>query len=198
MTEVKEPNQIIGVFETLDQRLDFNKPRIELDMGCGKGGFTVEVAKLYPEALVMGADIKIGRLKKVNNKAARAGAGNLETLHCLGWELFGFQLPDHCIDRVHVLCPDPWPKDKHRRNRMLSSEFIARVSRKIKKGGVLHLSTDDLPYLDWMKTVTAALPFLEPYPEGIADVAEFKTEFEINFDIRDNKPVTHLGFKVLA
>ena len=135
MPVVKKPLELIGEFKGLDTILDFNRPRIELDMGCGKGRFTTELAKRYPEALVMGADIKLDRLRKVNSKAARAGCDNLETLHCLGWELFGFQLPDHSIDRVHILCPDPWPKDRHRRNRMLSSEFMHRVTRKIKKGG---------------------------------------------------------------
>jgi len=197
MLEAKKPLELIGEFKTLDTIIDFNHPRIELDMGCGKGRFTTELAKRHPEALVMGADIKLDRLRKLNGKAARAGCEKVEALHCLGWELFGVQLPDHSIDRVHILCPDPWPKKAHRRNRMLSSEFMYRVTRKIKKGGSLHLSTDDLPYLEWMKTVTSQLPCLEPDQEVFADIADVQTEFEMNFASQD-KPVTHLGFRVLA
>ena len=197
MLEIKTPLELIGEFKRLDSIIDFNRPRIELDMGCGKGRFTTELTKRYPEALVMGADIKLDRLRKLNGKAARADCSNVEALHCLGWELFGTQLPDHTIDRVHVICPDPWPKERHRRNRMLSSEFIYRVTRKIKKGGSLHLATDDLPYLEWIKTVTSQLPFLEPDQEVLADIADVQTEFEMNFATQ-YKPVIHLGFRVLA
>ena len=80
---------------------------------------------------------------------------------------------------------------------MLSSEFMHRVTRKIKKGGTLHLSTDDRPYLEWMKLVTSQLPCLEPDKETIADVADVQTEFELSF-AKENKPVTHMGFRVLA
>ena len=106
-------------------------------MGCGKGRFTTEVAKRYPDALVMGAEISslivsekliTKRLVPVaiTSKRSTASAGNSLVSNFPIIQLIEF------IFFVQI----PWPKDRHRRNRMLSSEFMHRVTRKIKKGGI--------------------------------------------------------------
>ena len=170
--------------------------KIELDLGCGKGGFLLSIAAKYPSRLVIGADVMLGRLRKVSRKASRRNLLNVLLLRVNAWDLIGYQLPDHCIHRVHILCPDPWPKSRHRCKRLITSEFLGRLSTKIVPGGILHLSTDDSPYLSFMKDAITELGYYESNKEGLDDVKELKTDFEIKFE-KEKKAVKHLLYRSL-
>ena len=168
----------------------------ELDLGCGKGGFLLGLAQRYPDRRIIGVDVMIGRLRKVVSKINRSEVNNVSILRCAAWPLVFCHLIDDSIDRVHVLCPDPWPKKRHRKNRLLSSEFLGRLSTKIKGGGILHLSTDHEPYYQEMLTAIGGMSCYEEFPEGIIDVGDLKTEFEIRYEERQ-KRVFHQSWRVV-
>ena len=107
---------------------------IELDMGCGKGRFTLDLAALYPDRLVLGSDVMLGRLRRLARKIDRRGLRNIELLRANSLELVGYQLPDGCIRRLHLLCPDPWPKTRHRGRRLVTTDFLVRVARVLEHG----------------------------------------------------------------
>lgn len=193
MLEKKAPHILTGTHQLIDPSFGHDVETIELDLGCGKGGLTMELADRHPERLILAADIKISRLQKINNKSFQAGHANIETIKTLGWDLIGRHLPDNSIDRIHVVCPDPWPKTNHRPNRMLSSEFIARMGTIIKPGGTLHLATDDLPYLEWILEAIKDIPFFKRDDSLIADVKDIQTEFKIRW-AKENKDTHHMGF----
>ena len=111
--------------------------RVELDHGCGSGGFTVRLAESKPEALVFGADVMLGRLRKVEKLGRRTGVSNLELLRVEARHLISLIAPDSYFDRIHILCPDPWPKHKHKGNRLMSSDFMMQLNRVLKKDGIL-------------------------------------------------------------
>ena len=98
--------------------------RVELDLGCGSGGFTVALAKSKPDALIFGADVMLGRLRKVEKLGKRNGVSNMELLRVEARHLMSLIVPDSYFDRVHILCPDPWPKHKHKGNRLMAADFI--------------------------------------------------------------------------
>ena len=168
---------------------------IELDLGCGKGGFLLSLAEKYPSRLVIGADVMLGRLRKVEKKAKRKGLKNVQLFRVSAWDLIGYQLPDHSINRVHILCPDPWPKSRHRCKRLLTSEFLGRLSVKIVPGGILHLATDALDYYAFMRCAIANLPCYEPINTGVNDIKELKTDFEFEFE-EAKIAVKHLVYRV--
>ena len=118
---------------------------VEMDVGCGRGGFTLALAQRYPERLVLGTDVMLGRLRKIDAKAGKRGLQNLELLRASHTEMLGHQLPDSCIDRLHYLCPDPWPKSRHRAKRVASTDFFVRIARVVKPGGILHIATTTRP-----------------------------------------------------
>jgi tRNA (guanine-N7-)-methyltransferase len=183
-------------YDVIDPRFGRSaQPMLELDMGCGKGGFALALAARFPERLVLAADVMLGRLRKAARKGARQGLQNLELLRASNLELAGFQLPDACIDRLHVLCPDPWPKKRHGARRLLSSDFLSRLARVMKPGAVLHLATDDGEYLEIIKDTVAALPFFEPDLEkaGIADILDIQTDFEKRW-LEMGRTVPHLAY----
>lgn len=172
---------------------------LELDLGCGKGGFSAALAEKYPDRLILAADIMLGRMRKVKKKTDRIGNHNVCCLRTEARFLMGFCLPDRCIDRVHILCPDPWPKDRHRGHRLLCSDFMMPVNRVLKEGGIFHFATDDPEYLDTVSGLVKSSGLFEAAgPETIADVSseEFRTEFERDW-LAQGKTVPHLAWRAL-
>ena len=168
---------------------------VELDMGCGKGGFTIELAKRFPDRLIIGADINLARLRKIKNRIEHQyHLDNVRLFRASATEFIGLQLPRHSIDRCHILCPDPWPKAKHRHNRLLCSEFFSRLANVIKPDGVLHISTDDKPYLAFILKAIEGNRFFDFDMNGIADVEDIKTDFERHWATL-GKTTTHLSYR---
>ena len=185
-------------YEVFDPRtLSGGKRVVELDLGCGSGSFALELARRYPDRLILASDVMIGRLRKVEKNRTKAGVENVEVLRANNLELVGYQLPESCIRRLHVLCPDPWPKKRHRGRRLVSSDFLVRAVRVLEPGGVLHISTDDEEYYDLIWRNVELCPYLEKDTSGrgIADVTEVKTEFEEQWRAQ-GKDVPHLVFRV--
>ena len=172
-------------------------PPIELDLGCGTGGFTLAVARRHPERLILGAEVQLGRLRRVQNVARQGGFRNVELLHVNSLELVGFMLPDASVRRLHLLCPDPWPKARHRAKRLATAAFFTHVARVLEPGGVLHLATDHAPYLEAQRAAVEGLPFFRAAPETIADLACMETDFERKWRAQ-GKPVPHLAYVRLA
>jgi tRNA (guanine-N7-)-methyltransferase len=169
---------------------------VEMDVGCGRGGFTLALAQRYPERLVLGTDVMLGRLRKIDAKAGKRGLQNLELLRASHTEMLGHQLPDSCIDRLHYLCPDPWPKSRHRAKRVASTDFFVRIARVVKPGGILHIATDHPPYLDLIHACLGHLPFFAAVPEQIADIADLQTDFEKQW-LAEGKTVPHFAYRIV-
>lgn len=181
-------------YEVLDPLFGCGARPIELDMGCGKGGFTLGLAERYPERLVLGNDVMLGRLRRIARKADRRGLENLELLRVDSLALVDHFLPPACIDRVHLLCPDPWPKGRHRHFRLVTTEFLARVSRILVPGGILHLSTDHLPYFSVWGRILADFGCFTEDASGMADVCDLLTDFE-KLWLAEGRSVPHICFR---
>jgi len=178
--------------------LDFPPGRaVELDLGCGKGGFTCALAARHPERLVLGADVMIGRLRRLASKAAGARLENLRVLRAEARCLVGLHLPDASLARVHLLCPDPWPKAKHRRHRLFTAEFAGRLRRVLRDDGVLHFASDEAAYLGAVERVMEASGLFRRDDAAMADVGDLETEFERVWR-REGRAVRHAAWRVAA
>ena len=167
--------------------------RVELDLGCGSGGFTVSLAQSKPDALIFGADVMLGRLRKVEKRGKRFGVNNLELLRVEARHLMSIIAPDCCFDRVHILCPDPWPKHKHKGNRLMSADFMMHLNRVLKPGGVLHFATDDPHYMESTKKNLEESGLFEYAPQSeLDDVKDFRTEFEQSW-LEIGRTVPHIA-----
>ena len=168
----------------------------ELDMGCGAGSFTVALAAKYPSRQIIAADVMLGRLRKVVKKAERAGLENLSVLRVEARYLIGMMLPDASLDRIHLLCPDPWPKNRHRGNRLLCSDFTTQLHRVLKADGIFHFSSDDEYYCDAVNRVMAQSGLFAACQEAIADLACVQSDFEKRW-LAEGKMVHHRAWKKL-
>ena len=120
-------------------------PRAELEIGSGNGNFLAAHSAGHRDTLVIGTEVKLERCRKSARKLAAAGAGNGLIIHGRAESVIGW-LPPESLDAVHVYFPDPWPKRRHRKRRLLRGSTIAQLARLLRPGGCLHLVTDFFDY----------------------------------------------------
>lgn len=168
----------------------------ELDLGCGTGSFSVALAKTFPERFVMCADVMLGRLRKVVRRRNHQEVANLEVLRVEARHLLALMLPDASLDRIHLLCPDPWPKNRHRGHRLLCCDFTTQLHRVLKRGAVFHFSSDDENYCDAVNRVMESSGLFELDMTALADVAHIRSDFE-NRWLAEGKMVHHRAWRTL-
>ncbi len=190
----KSVDELIEILTDCYVNLDIPSDKfIELDLGCGKGAFTTALAEKYPERLIYAVDVMLGRLRTLGKRNIRQGVNNMKLLRSEAWYLIGNALPDSSIDRLHLLCPDPWPKEKHKGNRLISNEFLGRLYVKLRKNGIFHFSTDDVNYYSQaIRTISNSKLFVRD-DETISDIFDIKTDFENKWNEQGLK-VNHCGW----
>ena len=120
-------------------------PRTELEIGSGNGNFLAAHSAAHRDTLVIGTELKLERCRKSARKLTAAGAGNGVIVHGRAEQVIGW-LPAESIDAVHIYFPDPWPKRRHRKRRLLRGGTVAQLARLLRPGGRLHLVTDFFDY----------------------------------------------------
>ncbi|QSH41620.1 methyltransferase domain-containing protein [Lentisphaerota bacterium ZTH] len=173
----------------LGDKFDFKNNFIELDLGCGKGSFTTQLGIKFPDHLILAADIMIGRLRKLQKRNEREKACNIQPIRVEARHLVAM-LPDNSLDRLHILCPDPWPKDKHRANRLMCSDFMAQLHRVMKTNGHFHFSTDDMQYHDIVRRVVAQSGLFKEDKAQLSELQDIKSDFELRWNSQ-GKEVHH-------
>lgn len=119
---------------------------LEIDVGCGDGGFLLDLAAAHPERDFLGLEKLLGRARKVVRQAARRGLTNVKALQIDSPYAVRHLLPPGGISRLHLLFPDPWPKAKHAKNRLVQPTFCQDVHRLLRPGGEWLFKTDHPEY----------------------------------------------------
>jgi tRNA (guanine-N7-)-methyltransferase len=167
-------------FAPLDPAAIFARPApLELDLGCGDGSFLVALAEKFPEHNFLGIERLFGRVRSACGKAARASLPNVRVLRVESSYAVQYLFPLGSIAAMHLLFPDPWPKKRHHRRRIVTREFLASVHRALAPGGRLRVATDQRDYFRAMREVISAAEFREE--ENHKDAAFPLTTFEKRF-----------------
>jgi tRNA (guanine-N7-)-methyltransferase len=132
-----------------------NRP-LEVDLGCGDGSFLLEMAREFPERDFLGVERLLGRVKKVCKKLTRRHLENVQVLRLDSRYVVEWLLPRAAVTRLHLLCPDPWPKLRHHRRRLVQAEFLEAVLRVLEPGGEFLFMTDHEEYFQWATEKVAA------------------------------------------
>lgn len=117
-----------------------------LEVGFGDGRFTAELAKAHPEWLILGAEVSAASVLRAYRRLKREGIGNVRLYHGQGPFALRNLVPPGSLRRVIVNFPDPWPKKRHQRKRLLQGGFFRRLSTRLMGGGDLLLTTDHEEY----------------------------------------------------
>ncbi|HEV2435071.1 MAG TPA: tRNA (guanosine(46)-N7)-methyltransferase TrmB [Verrucomicrobiae bacterium] len=156
---------------------------LEVELGCGDASFLVELARRQPEKNFIGVERLLGRLRKLERKGRRAGLMNLRGVRIESSYFLEFLLPPHSVSVLHIYFPDPWPKKKHRKYRLINERFPELARAALASGGAVFLRTDDPDYFQQMTEVFGAngeFQRMETPPE----LANLLTDFEQEFNAR--------------
>lgn len=150
---------------------------LEVDVGCGKGAFLLSQAAARPEHNFLGIDRMLRRIRKLANKAERAGLENLRLLRIDAAYALSHMMPAASVSVYYVFFPDPWPKKRHHGKRFFDAAFLAAIRRSLKPGGLIHTATDHMPYFEDIENLLESDPAFRRV-ETFAPGREERTEFE--------------------
>ena len=134
---------------------------VVLEIGFGSGSSTISMAAADPATGVLAADVPTPGVGNLVLALAEGGLENVRVLNGDGEELLRSRIPSGSLAGVRVFFPDPWPKARHHKRRLVTPRFAALVADRLAPGGLLHCATDWEPYAEQMTTVLANEPALE-------------------------------------
>jgi len=136
---------------SLTDRLDLEKiferkAPLHVDLGCGDGAFLCTLARRIPQKNFLGIERLVGRIRSATRKAARLG--NVRLLRVESSYAVHHLLPAESVETFYLLFPDPWPKRRHHRRRIVTPDFLNSVQSALEQNGVLRLATDQSDYFE--------------------------------------------------
>ncbi len=132
-----------------------NARPVEVEVGAGKGTFLLARATARPEINFLGIEWARAYCMYAADRVRRAGLTNVRMLRADAGPLFKDRLADGSVWRVHIYFPDPWPKTRHHRRRLIQPAFVGEVRRVLRPGGELLIVTDHLGYFEHIRRVFA-------------------------------------------
>jgi tRNA (guanine-N7-)-methyltransferase len=153
---------------------------LEVELGSGDGSFLAAYAGQNPDHNFIGVERLLGRIRKMDRKGRRAGLMNLRGVRIESAYFLEYLLPAHSALALHIYFPDPWPKRKHLRHRLVNDRFPGLAHGALAPGGTVFLRTDDRPYFEQMSAVFKASPLFRAV-ETPAALAALLTDFEREF-----------------
>ena len=174
--------QLRTILEPLDLAELFPQSQpLEVELGCGDASFLAEYARQNPAKNFIGVERLLGRIQKLDRKGRRLGLVNTRGVRIESAYFLQYLLPPHSAGALHIYFPDPWPKKKHRRHRLINPDFPSLSRAALRPGGTVFLRTDDADYFQQMNEVFHAAKEFEPV-ETPAALAEITTDFERDFN----------------
>jgi tRNA (guanine-N7-)-methyltransferase len=130
--------------------------KIIMEIGFGMGEATAIIAKNHPNNAYIAVDVHPPGIGKLLGRIVENGLTNLRVIEDDVHIVLPHMFEDESLDAIHLYFPDPWPKKKHNKRRIVNEGFLALIHPKLKKGGYIHIATDWVPYAISMQEVFAA------------------------------------------
>ena len=146
-----------------DKPLDIGKvfdrsAPLVLEIGFGNGDSLVEQAAVAPDRDFIGIEVHEPGIGHCLIKARDAGISNLRLIAHDAIEVLGTQIPAGCLERINLYFPDPWPKKRHHKRRIVQPAFLATCADRLVPGGSIHIATDWANYAEHIDETFAAMP----------------------------------------
>jgi tRNA (guanine-N7-)-methyltransferase len=133
-----------------------NSEEIIMEIGFGMGEATALIGKAFPETGFLAVDVHRPGVGKLFALIHEHGLKNLRVIQGDAHLILHDMIPDKSLDGIHLFFPDPWPKARHNKRRIVNAAFLGQIAPKLKDGGFIHIATDWVPYAEWIEEVFAA------------------------------------------
>ena len=128
---------------------------IIMEIGFGMGEATALIGKAFPEKGFLAVDVHRPGVGKLFALIHEHGLKNLRVIQGDAHLILHDMVPDHSLDGIHLYFPDPWPKKRHNKRRIVNAAFLEQIAPKLKDGGFIHIATDWVPYAESIEEVFA-------------------------------------------
>jgi tRNA (guanine-N7-)-methyltransferase len=165
---------------------------IIMEIGFGMGEATALIGRDFPDVGFLAVDVHFPGVGKLMARIEELALSNIRIIEGDAHPIITTMIPDKSVDGVHLFFPDPWPKKRHNKRRIVNAEFLALIHPKIKDGGFFHIATDWVPYAEYIEEVFAASPL---FTGGVVERPEWRpvTRFEGQGITKDHQ-VTDLRY----
>ncbi len=166
--------------------------QVVLEIGFGMGEATALIARDSPNTGYLAVEVHKPGIGKLMARIEELALSNIRIIEGDAHPIITTMIPDKSVDGVHLFFPDPWPKKRHHKRRIVNTEFLALIHPKIKDGGFFHIATDWVPYAEHIAEVFAASPL---FSGGVVERPEWRpvTRFEGQGITKDHQ-VTDLRY----
>ncbi len=176
-----------SVIDRLDPEKIFGRnAALHIDLGCGDGSFICELAQRMPEKNFLGIERLLGRIRSAARKAANIG--NVRLLRMESSHAVRYLLPAGSVERFYLLFPDPWPKRRHWRRRIVTGDFLRAINQALAENGALRIATDHPDYFEKIQEIARTNPHFAVVEPAEVDPFDLRsgqvlplTKFEAKF-----------------
>jgi tRNA (guanine-N7-)-methyltransferase len=163
----------------LDAAFGRHAPKF-LEIGFGMGETTAAIAQAHPDSDYLGVEVHSPGVGSLLRRIATLGLVNVRIIQHDAVEVLEHMIADRALDGVQIFFPDPWPKKRHHKRRLVQAPFVELLTRRMKLGAILHIATDWEDYAQQILSVLAAEPMLENAAAGFAPRPDSRplTKFE--------------------
>jgi tRNA (guanine-N7-)-methyltransferase len=148
LTQLLPQLEISSLARPIDLRLVMDRSEIIIDFGSGMGDHAIELAASNPETGVLAIDVHTVGLCEVAGAATEHKLKNIRTHHGDGLDVLSGWLTPETISQVHIMFPDPWPKARHHKRRLIQPQVVSQIVQVLRPGGSICFTTDDPNYFD--------------------------------------------------
>jgi len=151
-----------------------------LEIGFGMGETTAEIAAAHPGIDYLGIEVHGPGVGSLLRQIESRGLTNVRVLQHDAVEVVTAMIRERSLSGIHIFFPDPWPKKRHHKRRIVQVDFIRLLASRLASDGYLHLATDWEEYAQWMLEILAQVPELRNTADGYAPRPEYRplTKFE--------------------
>ena len=166
--------------------------KVILEIGFGMGEATALIGRDFPETGFIAVEVHKPGIGKLMARIEELQLSNIRIIEGDAHPILRTMIADNSLDGVHLFFPDPWPKKRHNKRRIVNQAFLELIAPKIKQGGFLHIATDWFPYAEYIEEVLAPSAL---FKGGVVERPEWRpvTRFEGQGITKDHQ-VTDLRY----
>jgi len=172
-----------------------NVKNVILEIGFGMGEATALIGRDFPETGFIAVEVHKPGIGKLMARIEELELSNIRIIEGDAHPILRTMIADGSLNGVHLFFPDPWPKKRHNKRRIVNERFLELIAPKIKKDGFIHIATDWVPYAEYIQEVFAPSAL---FTGGVVDRPEWRpvTRFEGQGITKDHQVTDLRYFKV--